>query len=556
MLSVSAKQFILPFWVQKNKDHQEAAAVFAVAELNKIQGGGFLSKHPCEKLTCVAKMAYPLWMFPKNGTTLIFDGLSDKNYNITYTEMTFFETFRTKLEQKQHSRENFTSFLADHTSYFTQPQKEHHFTLRGLIVEPEFREEFSNYRREALEITTPTALLSPTLEETTITTTMHQLGELERSLRSEEEKLDVCLQLIKKTTNQYITEIDYQIAATTEETDAKIKAQEELDNPQATKLKKEYTRKIKHLTEGLEGELDSFVKLKLRTQTSIEKTQDNIEQYKKEAKAHAKKGHKIYENRWKQKIKKAEKELSEFKKDLKKIDDATKKTSKQKEQEITQLNFEWDAKIKLLRQPLVVLEKVKNAKIETFEQESNQLRTIEKPIVEGLEKVLRRQEAIDTIFESLGFSDTQLKALSLIYVPFYMIGYETNLTYRRYLCIAPSLIQKSDFGSKLRGVLGISKTKELLVPRFKSIANLIKQVQEHTQKNNAFEEQLWKLAKKNNLLKDSSFQANIKSGLSRLQEESWLSRREIEALSRQLEVVSSSLSDPHKNIDNTPLNSN
>ena len=534
MSSFSAKQFVLPFWAQKNKEAQEASAIFAVAELNRSRGGGFLSKQPTEKLVCIAKIAYPLWLFPKNGTTLIFDGLNDKNYNLTYTEIPSPETFMTNLEQKQHPRENYTTFLADHTNYFSQPQKEQHFTLKGLIAEATFREEISNYRKEANEITQPDTLLAPTLEEATIAATIQELYKLEATLRTEEEKLDKCRQLLKKTTNQYITEIDYQIVATTEEADAKIKAQEEQDKPQTTKLNKEYSRKIKHQTDNFEGELDSFVKRQLKIQTAIEKIQDNIEQYKQEAKAHAKKGHKIYEKRWKQKIKSAEKERSELKKEMKTIDESTKKTSRQKEQDLSQLNLEWESKIKLVCQPLIALEETKNAKIEALRQENSQLCAIEKPVVEGIEKTLRQQATIKAAFEGLGFSDSALRAPSVVYVPFYVVGYEADLA-TRHLFIAPSMTQKADFGSKLKGALGMSKTRDLLVPRFNSVTNLIKQTQEYAQKNSAFEKQLVELAEKNNLLKNRTFQTNIKSGLSMFQEEGTLSQRETETLMRQLE---------------------
>ena len=59
-------------------------------------------------------------------------------------------------------------------------------------------------------------------------------------MREEAERLPECIRLINKTTSQYITEIDYEAEAVKEETDAKIRAQEELVNPQIAKLNKEY----------------------------------------------------------------------------------------------------------------------------------------------------------------------------------------------------------------------------------------------------------------------------------------------------------------------------
>ncbi|MDR0373691.1 MAG: hypothetical protein LBI79_09135 [Nitrososphaerota archaeon] len=536
MLISSTKRFILPFWNQRSKESQEAAAVFAVAELNRSRGGGFLAKQPPEILTFIAKIAYPLWLFPKNGAVLIFDGLNDKDHTITYVATPPSDVFLANLERSQRPRENYLTFLADHASYFGHPPKERQFTLKGLIDDADFRKEFSIYRQEATELTGPaTTLLLATLEESTVLAAMNELDKLQFSLKAEEEKLSECLRLVKKTTSQYITEIGYEAEAAAEEADAKIKAQEELDKPQITKLNKEYSRKIKALTEGFDGELDSLLKLRLKTQTLIEKTQANIEQYKHEANVHAKKGHEIYEKRWKQKIKKTEKELSGLKKELKNIDDKTKKTTKQKEQGVSRLNFEWDAEIKLVHQPLDALEEAKNAKTLTFKQESNRLLQIETPVVEGIEKLLKHKEAINTAFDGLGFNDPQLKTPRLVYVPFYAICYEAGLD-RRYSYLAPSTLRETDFGSKLKGALGMSKTKDLLTPRFKAIATLINQVEGYTQKNSIFEARLMDLAEKNNLLKNNAFQTNIKNGLVILQSDDWLSQRETEELTRQLKT--------------------
>ena len=70
-------------------------------------------------------------------------------------------------------------------------------------------------------------------------------------LREEAEKLPECIRLINKTTSQYITELDYEAAAVKEEADAKIRAQEELVNPQIAKLNKDYKAQNK----GFNGKL-------------------------------------------------------------------------------------------------------------------------------------------------------------------------------------------------------------------------------------------------------------------------------------------------------------
>ena len=254
--------------------------------------------------------------------------------------------------------------------------------------------------------------------------------------------------------------------------------------------------------------------------------------FEREAKLQGKKGHAIYEKRWKEKIKIAQKELSGLKKELKKIDSNIKRVNKQKSQELSSLVFELDAEIKLARQPLVELEAQRSAKIFAFKQESNRLLSLEKPILEGIDKITRLRETINAGFDGLGISDQQFKSPALIFVSFYVVCYEMGLS-RRYLCIAPSAVSSVDFSAKLRGALGMSKTKDLLTPRFKTIAVLIGNAEALTRQNSAFEGQLWSLGGKNNLLKNSVFRVNVEHGLVYLQNAGWLSERETTELRRQ-----------------------
>ena len=168
--------------------------------------------------------------------------------------------------------------------------------------------------------------------------------------------LPECSRLLNKITSQYITELNYEASAATEETDAKIRAQEELVNPKIAKLNKDYKAKIKDLTESFDKEIESLQKLKTKTQKSIESNEGKIKLYQHEAKAQATKKHAIYEKRWKEKIKQTQKELNDLKKKLKDIESKVTKLSKQKVQEISKLNFELDAEIKFARQPLLELE--------------------------------------------------------------------------------------------------------------------------------------------------------------------------------------------------------
>jgi hypothetical protein len=536
MLTSLAKRFILPYSTQKGSASEvEAAAVFAVAEQERNKGGGLIGRQPEEKLVFLSKIGYPIWVFPKNNSLFIFDALGDHSYDVSYADLPSAKAFMESLEANLKHRENYTAFLLDNGNYFQQAPKEKQFVFRGLISDLDFKNEFNVYRKEATEIAAQTniGLLLPTLEENTVLSMLTEFDKLQSFMREEAERLPECIRLINKTTSQYITEIDYETAAVKEETEAKIRAQEELVKPEISKLNKEYRDKIKDLTGSFNKELESLKKLKMKTQKYIEDGEEKIRLYKREAKTRSLKKHAIYEKRWKEKSKQTQIELNGLKKELKNIEGNFKKLNKQKGQEISKLNFELNAEIKLARQPLVELQAARDAKMLVFKQETEKLLNQEKPVIEGLDKSIKLREAIKANFELLGISDQGLKSPALFYAAFFTACYEIGLS-RRYLIIPPSTITNFDFSAKLKGVLGMSKIKDMLAPRFKAIASLIGGVQVLAKQNTVFEDQLYVLSKRNNLLTNSLFLENVKRGLVNLTHEGWLSEREYQVLSNRL----------------------
>ena len=535
MLTSATKRFSLPFSNPKTTASEvEAATVFAIAELERNRGGGLIARQPEEKLVFLSKIGYPLWLYPKNNVNFIFDGFGDSSYSISYTEVPSAKTFIESLEANSSSRENYSAFLSDHSNYFQMPVKEKQFVFKGLIADVDFRNEFSVYCKEASELNLANSVqLSPTLDENTISSLIAMFGKLQSGLREEFEMLPECTRLLNKITSQYITELNYEASAATEETDAKIRAQAELVNPKIAKLNKVYKAKIKRLTESFDKEIESLQKLKTKNQKSIKNNEGKINLYQREAKAQATKKHAIYEKRWKEKIKQTQRELNDLKKKLKDMQSKVTKLSKQKTHEISEMNFELDAEIKFARQPMLELEAARNAKMLTFKLETDRLLKQEKPVIESLSKTIKLSEAKRTNFELLGIRGQWLKSSALFYVPFYVACYEAGAS-KRYLFISPSTIAGVDFSGKLKGAFGMSKIKDRLAPRFKSTTTLINNVKSLTKQNAVFENQLYDLSQKNNLLRNGLYMEKVASGLGYLKNVGWLSDKEQQALSGRL----------------------
>ncbi len=540
MLNAAVKRFILPFSPEKSRElfslDVEAAAVYALTELERSKSGGLIVKQPEEKILFITKIGYPLWLFPNNETAYIFDGLDDSRLSVLYFEVPPAKPFTESLEKNSKTHEDYMAFLSDHDNYFQQTKKEKEFILRGLIAGVEFKKEFSVYRKEAIEVTGQPAKLpplAPTLEEATISSMLTEMSKLQSLLREDAQRLSECLRLINKTTSQFITELDYAAEAVRDEANAKIKAQEEFVNPQIAKLHSEYKRQITDLTKSFDEEIERLEKLKAKTIKFIDDNEEKIRRYNREAKAQAQKNHLIYEKSWKEKSSQTKKEIDGLKKELKRIENSIKNLNKQKTKKTSKLQLELETKIKLARQPLFDLEAARDAKVLGFKQKTEKLIKQEKPVIDGLNSVIKLGEAVNTRFEMLGNREQQLKSPALFYVPFYVACYQAGIS-KRYIFLPPSMTSPIGFAAKLKGAFGRSKIKELFIPRFKEITALIEKVQVLAKQDSLLDDEIRDLGEKNNLLNTESVRDNIAKGLVYLKHEGWLSEREYQVLSRGL----------------------
>ena len=173
----------------------ENAAVFAVADLKRNKGGGIINRQTEEKMACLTKVGYPLWLVPKNDITFVLDGFYDSNQRISYLEAPSATGFIESLEANSKSRENYNAFLLDHSNYFQQSIKEKQFVFRNLITDLGFKGEFNVYRKEATEITAQinAVLLSPILEELTISSIISEFEKVQSTIRDEAQKIPECI---------------------------------------------------------------------------------------------------------------------------------------------------------------------------------------------------------------------------------------------------------------------------------------------------------------------------------------------------------------------------
>src|SRR5512136_2611636 len=210
---LETRDFVLPFSVPSANRKEpfpldlEVATVFALSELNRTKGGGYIMKQSEEKMAFLAKIGYPLWYFPSGERALIFDGLNKGSYNLQYVSIPDVKTFLDELKRSSKNIETYEAFLSNYLRYFEAPTNPKDLLVRGLIGNPEFLNEFQSFRREASEmIEQPEnmVLLNSVLDEPAMRSGVIDLERLQSSFKEENISLKRSIRLINKITHHYI----------------------------------------------------------------------------------------------------------------------------------------------------------------------------------------------------------------------------------------------------------------------------------------------------------------------------------------------------------------
>jgi uncharacterized protein YukE len=535
------KQFILPFSVLSENRKEpftsdlEVAAVFSLAEIDRAKGGGFFSKRPEEKLVFIAKICYPLWLFPWSETALIFDGLNRSKYTLPYAVVPDAKAFMENLKRSSKTRETHQAFLSDHINYFQTPVTEKSVPINGLIREPEFLSEFDSYRGEATAIEVqPTnfALLSPTIDKSTIASILQELERLSSSFKKDVESLNQCMKFINEATQHYVKALRSKAKAIKEEFEVKINAQEELINPKVDSLKDHYDHQLIQSTKAFDKQRLPVQKTKVKLEKSKEQALAKIESYKLEAKTCAEKDNYVGEDKWKEKASETKKELSEIEDQLKDTEKALTDLDERKSLEIFNLRSELETKTKEASQPLLDLESSRDAEIMLCEQEIEQLEQQTKLILDQVGRTVKLRETNIENFSKLGVKrDPALTGIALFYVPFYIACFEVD-SKKRYLFLPPSEANTYGLFAKLKSALGKAKIKQLLVSRFELITSLMDTLQVLAQQNAVFETEMREMGAKANILNNGSTRESIRNGLEYITREGWISEKEHQALNK------------------------
>lgn len=535
----NTQRVLLPFVSSQQPDYKitdetEKAAIFCLAELNRSKrSGGLFRKQEMEKIVFVTKTFYPFWVVPFRNLTLLFDGLNVASHTVAHPSFRDTKTFMDDLNQSSSTRQMYATFLSNHLNYFEYSDGEQTKIVEGLISDLDFLSEFLEYCKEAITTDNPAdgVLISPAQEKNQIEENLKNLEKLHQKLEHALEELNEVIKALNKQTQKALTALREEIKATEGKFEPQIEEAKAVLDKRRSKINKEYSNKITQASDKYEQELIAIRKEIITLQKTNEQTNSEIINAENEIKNAMINKDDNAEQKWKNKKTELKKHLPEVTTIMRNLEIKVQETEENKKKTMFQLNQENDAALKEASKDLIEIESSRDAEIKICQDEMEKIEDSTSSIIGKIDKLTKISERAINEFQNLGIR-LERASSSLVYMPFYLICYQTGSN-KRCAYWAPSVANNISLGAKFRA-LGKSKITQLFQPRSQKIISKINIFLTLLDENIAFSHEINEACSKANLLGSKEKVELIKNGLSQLRTDGWLSDGEFESFSQVL----------------------
>ncbi len=538
--SSGVAQFVLPFSIASENRKEpfgkemEHAALFCLAELERNKGGGLILKQPAERMAFITEVGYPFWLIPWKESTLMFDGLNRIAYTLAYQIVPDVHAFTSNLERSSRTPEVYMAFLSDNINYFQVTNEEKKMIVGGLITEKDLLNEFASNLPEATQTNNPlidVMILTPILNASNISSTIHELEALDSGFREDINNLYSSMKLVDKITNSLVKTVRARIKVIKEKFGEEIKKIEATTLPRVDRIREEYDDQIVQLLKDFQKKSLPLQQEKIKLEKTKDQILNRIEHAKTEAKMAAVKKDAVSERKWKEKTGDYKKEVSEGNSKIKETQQKLKEMEDNKSLETFKLRSEAETKTREAKKDLLETEAKRDAEIQMHTQEIEKLHESTSTIISQIDKTAKLREAKLAELENLGIQQKR-KNYAIIQVPFYLISYQSDQK-RRYVVISPPSVNSIGISTKIKGVLGQAKIKQMLTPRLKALDSFLARLPSFIGQNAVFEREINENAAATKI-SETSANEQLSHGLQQLKSEGWFTEKEYEAFSQKL----------------------
>jgi hypothetical protein len=535
------KILILPF-IEEGKDRKkpftyqmEIASILCLAEAKRRKKPGVLGSQP-EKISYISKLYYPFWAVPLDNEAFFVDGLGINNTNINYKIPLESEIYLKQLEKAKESRDIQLILQRSHKDTFKNFIAEIQIPILGLLTDRELVStlpEYAKQGKKTLKEMEEHTFIRSKLNENLVLEIAEKISLLNKKINEEINSLEKTANILREEMQQIEEKIQGEIEELEKNYEIKLATLREEVEKKIEALTKEKEEIIQKITKLREEELKPLIKEKQKNEIELKRLKKEEESLKRR-KDLKKTGNtyeililenKIQENKNKILLEKGKSEListfiEQFKKE---IDTLLQKLSEDYEKKID------DEKNRILQ-----LEALRDQEITSKQNELNEFHVLIDNMISMVEALIAEKQIEETRLKELTVPLT-LETPTLLYIPFYLIKFETEKK-SRYHAKTPSIaighagiirkIQKT-----LRRFSLEARINHLLHSRSRILDKLIASTFIETlEKDKTLERNISNTARNNNLIKKTDLKEVLTKGLQELRDEEWIKIEEKEAV--------------------------
>ncbi len=535
---MSSSNLVLPYVVEDStrkvrfSEDMEAAALLCIAEAGRKKKSGLLGK-TVETLAFLSKLHYPFWAVAWGDDCLLIDGMGGVSSNIIYFKLPDVEAFIEHLKRSTAVEESYHSALRSHRETFSKFTSHSEVSMEGLIIDQELLSDMVAFAKdgqaEADVSACAASLLQPKIDrEKAVEIGEKVLGHY-NMVQSEMKGLQFAVETVDEETKKHIDKLRQELGQIQERYELRISSARSEFEKRKEELEKERDEKIKSISGVHEKEVNARLEEKQKWERELVGLEQDKSEYEKRKELRKRKDDEIGETRWSVRLREVQNRISTVKEKIKTLSGFISRSNKETEKAIKNVH---DAYLKLIddeEKRVIELEGLRQAEVEKKESEIEELQQEASAIREKIECLIEQQQERFSALEEATIP-LKIETTTLIYLPFYVIRYETDKE-RRSIIRSPVIAREHEglvmkIRKALKGHSLQSKINTLLKPRSNSLEKILVSLEERIADDKALQKNIDTLGAANNLLAASDFQFKVTKGLEELEAEGWVKPEE------------------------------
>ncbi len=545
---VTKKRFLLPFAElapNRFKDftkNMEIATILYLSESKRKKGENQLLKKTEEKLVFIAEAYYPIWLVPHKTATLMFDGLGLASHSFSYEVMPDVEIFSKDIQRNQKTTEAYTATLSRSIDYFRKFQDKEEIRIKGLITNPDLKEDFRNYLPLLKEINkslTNKVVLKPTIKVAEIQDGIKQLTTLRNKIDKDIENMNAAMKLLNAATSRRVKTLRDDIKNSREIYHRKIRKTKHKSTRKLQQIQSRYNRKIAMTSKKFKQRLLRLNKNQVKLEKAYRNLGKEARRCKTKLQSSRQRHRKRMEHQWTLKLERIKKKLPTLRKEIEVNRKRIREAESAQKLELAKQRIACCRRIESANKIYRDLQGYRDAEIIMKRQEIATLEEVTRCITKSMQEMIQNKKLFYVNFDTITVP-LRKQACRLVYMPFYLARYE-NVDKKRYAIYPPSVVGDIGVLTKMKGALGALKVKTLVQPRSKAITTFLNQLLVLFEKKPMLEKDVTEAGIQRSILLRKQLRADLTKGLKELENENWISKNELQAFNKILYMYASSM---------------